>query len=39
MDSVTDICKYHFPVLCDHNTGQGHLRSSGEKGPKKKIVI
>ena len=21
-----------FPVLCDHNTGQGHLRSPGEKG-------
>ena len=24
-------------MLCDHNTGQGHLRSSGEKGQTKKI--
>ena len=37
MDSVTDICKYHFPVLCDHNKGQGHLRSPGEKGQTKKF--
>ena len=32
MDSVTDICKYHF--LCFVTiipTGQGHLRSPGEK--------
>ena len=21
-------------MLCDHNTGQGHLRSPGEKGKK-----
>ena len=25
-----------FPVLCDHNTGQGHLRSPGKKGQAKK---
>ena len=25
-----------IPVLCDHNTGQGHLRSPGEKGQTKK---
>ena len=24
-----------FPVLCDHNTGQGHLRSPGERGQTK----
>ena len=23
-------------MLCDHNTGQGHLRSPGEKGQTKK---
>ena len=26
-----------FPVLCDHNTGQGHLRSPGKKGQTKKF--
>ena len=30
-----DICKYHFVVLCGHKTGQGHLRSPGEKGQTK----
>ena len=34
MHSVTDIS---FPVLCDHNTGQGHLRSPGKKGQTKKL--
>ena len=34
-DSVTDICKYHFLCFCDHNTGQGHLRSPGKRGKKK----
>ena len=24
-------------MLCDHNTGQGHLRSPGEKGQRQKI--
>ena len=24
-------------MLCDHNTGQGHLRSPGEKGQTKKF--
>ena len=24
-------------MLCDHNTGQGHLRSPSEKGQTKKI--
>ena len=36
MDSVTDICKYHFLCFVNHNTGQGHLRSPGEKGQTKK---
>ena len=31
MDSVTDICRVSLPVLCDHNTGQGNLRSPGKK--------
>ena len=37
MDSVSYICKYHLPVLCDHNRGQGHLRSPGKKKVKQKI--
>ena len=28
-----------FPVLCDHNTGQGHRSSPCEKGQTKKFVI
>ena len=28
-----------FPVLCDHNTGQGHIRSPGKKCQTKKIGI
>ena len=32
--SVIDICEYNFLCLCDHNTGQGHLRSPGKKGKK-----
>ena len=26
-----------LPVLCDHNTNQGHLRSPGKKGQAKKL--
>ena len=40
---VTDMCHWHvsltltsFPVLCDYNTGQGHLRSLGKKRPNPK---
>ena len=36
MDSVSDICKYHFTVLHDHNRGQGHVRSPGKKKVKQK---
>ena len=37
MDSVTDICKYHFLCFVTIiSTGQGHLRSPGEKGQKQK---
>ena len=32
----TSTAKYlSFPVLCDHNTGQGHLRSPGKKDKNK----
>ena len=26
-------------MLCDHNTGQGHLRSPGEKGKKSDLEL
>ena len=28
-----------FPVLCGHNTGQGHIRSPGKKGKTKKVDL
>ena len=38
MDSVTDICNYHFLCFVTiPNTGHGHLRSPGEKGQTKKF--
>ena len=31
IDSATDTCKNKYlPVLCDQNTGQGHLKTSGQ---------
>ena len=36
MDSVTDICKYHFMCFVTIIQGQGRLRSPGEKGQTKK---
>ena len=34
---ISDICKYlPFPVLCDHNTVQGHLMSPAVKKVKPK---
>ena len=34
--SLTSVSIMCAPVLCDHNTGHGHLRSPGEKGETKK---
>ena len=39
MDSVIDIVSIISYMLCDHTTGQGHLRSPGKKGQTKKNVI
>ena len=33
---IVSLTSVSFPVLCDHNTGQGHLRSPGEKRQTKK---
>ena len=31
IDSATDTCKNQYlPVPCDQNTGQGHLKTSGQ---------
>ena len=32
---IVSLTLVSFPVLCDHNTGQGHLRSPGKKVKQK----
>ena len=31
---IVSLTSVSFPLLCDHSTGKGHLRSPGDKGQR-----